>query len=373
MSLLLRILLASIICSFITHASETEIKELDDRTIYYLEKGTVTELASACAKITDINKVGARNWLNRLVTPLDIAVQSSYTINKFERIQWLLDHNATITDKALYYLIENNIHYEKKHCLAVLHYLLQHPRCPRSTYALHRAVESQNFPAVNLLLQTGTDPNATNDCNETPIKLCAEHSNSSILELLISQGARIDNYPILHAQAGNKFGYKIIKWLFKHQAIKAGTINEQHNFNGFTPLHNAAYSGYYKTGYALLAYPLINTQIKDNDGLTPFDLAKWATCLRGPDRKQVGRVLARYKQIKHLMSQPSWGNPFQFQPRSIPIQLPGEVAAIIAYHATEEIVSHIDIEEGKKVHKNKVVNLNKEFMKYKDCTVKPFK
>lgn len=86
---------------------------------------------------------------------------------------------------------------------------------------------------------------------------------------------------------------------------------------------------------------MINIEIKDNNKKTALNRAKEYNC------KKTGRVLVHYKQIKQLFSKPNWGHATNHL--AIPMQLPSEIAAMIAYHATEETVSEIEIEENKKL------------------------
>src|SRR5437660_2279327 len=57
------------------------------------------------------------------------------------------------------------------------------------TTPLHRAVFSNDVPAVQRLLQSGANPSAANRYSITPISLAAMNGNAAIVEMLLKAGA----------------------------------------------------------------------------------------------------------------------------------------------------------------------------------------
>ena len=88
-------------------------------------------------------------------------------------------------------------------------------------------------------MAAGTDVNAKDELERTPLYRAAYNGHREIIELLITKGADLD--------------------------VKDG--------NGWTPLHGAAYKGYERI-VALLIARGAHLNAKDADGDTPLDWAK---------------------------------------------------------------------------------------------------
>ena len=104
---------------------------------------------------------------------------------------------------------------------------------------LHIAVQSENYPLIELLINKGTCINARNNLEQTPLHLAIHTENHKIINLLLEQKADPN-------------------------------IQDR---NGETPMHIAAYNGDYKVIKLLLLFKA-NMFLRNNNGMFPIDYAK---------------------------------------------------------------------------------------------------
>lgn len=88
---------------------------------------------------------------------------------------------------------------------------------------LHVACERGNSDIVNLLLQSGADPNAERESKLTPLQLACFHGNAKIAELLIAHGANVNHHGWRHhntpLQVAATHGYiDVVTLLINHGA-----------------------------------------------------------------------------------------------------------------------------------------------------------
>jgi ankyrin repeat protein len=122
------------------------------------------------------------------------------------------------------------------------------------TTPLHRAVRSDDLPAVQRLLRAGANPSAANRYGITPLSLAASNGNAAIIETLLKAGADTKaNLPggqtvlMTAARTGNA---DAVKLLLAH----GGDPNASESTNGETALMWAAAENHPDAARALIAH-----------------------------------------------------------------------------------------------------------------------
>lgn len=154
--------------------------------------------------------------------------------------------------------------------------------------ALLEAVKSGNISEVKHLVSEGADVNVVEDFF-TPLYWAAENKHFSIVEVLLGNGAHIDNgdysrdrgvLDLLRKKEAEycKSSLHLAARLGKLRAVedlleKGANVNAQ-NYRKDTPLHLAVQNGHTEIVSALIKVEGIDINAKDRDGNTPLDLAR---------------------------------------------------------------------------------------------------
>ena len=113
------------------------------------------------------------------------------------------------------------------------------PTAKAPDISIHDAVREGNIEAIKQHIAAGTDVNAKNSADVTPLHEAASGGHKEIVELLIENGADVN----------------------------------AKNDDGWTPLHDAAYAGHKETVELLIAKGA-DVNAKDEDGDTPLVYAE---------------------------------------------------------------------------------------------------
>ncbi len=137
--------------------------------------------------------------------------------------------------------------------------------------ALSQAVIGQKAQVVNMLLESGADPNIPARYFRTPLYHAADRQNPDILKRLLQAGADLDfsdeerTTPLHKAvQCANKAAIPVL--------MEAKADLNAKDYRGFTPLHYAALNGNGDIVVWLLADKADHT-LKSKQGYTPVQLA----------------------------------------------------------------------------------------------------
>ena len=140
---------------------------------------------------------------------------------------------------------------------------------------LHRAARSGNHSIIDILVSQGARVSRPNGDGSTPLHVAAEHGHTSVVERLIANGASVNKRDFrgrtpLYRAAGSGH-LAVVETLLKHDAwIDARTEGGKVD-SGRTPLHAATTHGHAAVVEALLKR---NAKITiDEDGLTPLHIA----------------------------------------------------------------------------------------------------
>lgn len=105
------------------------------------------------------------------------------------------------------------------------------------------AVQNNNEPMVDLLLDAGANVNKINWVEATPLAIAAENHNASIIKKLLARGVRLDILNLINADTGETPLTTVISGMGDLDTIKAlldaGANINQVNGNGETPLEVA--------------------------------------------------------------------------------------------------------------------------------------
>ena len=143
---------------------------------------------------------------------------------------------------------------------------------PMAEPALSNAVIVGNLAEIRKIIDAGTDINAKDALDRTPLHMAAFYGQTKIIDLLVANGAEIDardhtGMTPLHAAAISG-GRQSVQLLLDRQAdIQAK------NGEGQTALHLAAATGQPKLTKFLIDRGA-DLQKKDSDGKTPLSYAK---------------------------------------------------------------------------------------------------
>lgn len=159
---------------------------------------------------------------------------------------------------------------------------------------LQTAILNGNSQLALDLLNSGTNPNELNDYLESPLHMAAIANDIELIDNLLNLGADVNahglhNCTALHHAAIHGY-YEIVQML-----LAAGANPNAVNYNGNTPLHLANLKGYdsdtrfthqsekndadyvnvnYVEVLKLLVKSGAKSDVLNNDGLTPLDIAK---------------------------------------------------------------------------------------------------
>jgi ankyrin repeat protein len=137
--------------------------------------------------------------------------------------------------------------------------------------SIHKAARDGKLEAVKQRLAIGTDVNAKDDHEWTPLHSAAFNGHKEIVKLLIAKGAEVN------AKAGN--GMTPLRYVAQegHKEIAELLISEGADVNakgddGITPLHRAV--GHKEVAELLIAKGAEVNAKAGSQGKTPLDLAK---------------------------------------------------------------------------------------------------
>lgn len=137
---------------------------------------------------------------------------------------------------------------------------------------LHRAAEQDQYQSTMALLNLGADVDSKTEFGETPLTLATFKGNIEIAQALLNAGSNkeertSDGDTALHRAAANFHNAKMVKFL-----SEAGCDTNSQNYEGWTPLHKAAWTKQPEAIQALVdggAY----VNMKDSYGRTPLHIA----------------------------------------------------------------------------------------------------
>lgn len=137
--------------------------------------------------------------------------------------------------------------------------------------ALHYAVSGDHLKAVKLLIEKGADINGHKDSPYTPLHMAARNGSEEMVDLLLSKGADVNilssSGSPLHSAAFSGNTNIILKLL-----MSGADINAVLTSFGWTPLHQAALSGWYDATEVLVEKG-IKLNIVDKRGMTALHYA----------------------------------------------------------------------------------------------------
>ncbi|HBY06068.1 MAG: hypothetical protein UV38_C0002G0175 [candidate division TM6 bacterium GW2011_GWE2_42_60] len=138
---------------------------------------------------------------------------------------------------------------------------------------LHNAAHEQKSETVKLLLERGSDVNATNEYGKTALHYGCKNNNFEIAELLIAYGANVNllctnGKTALHYSCKNK-NLKLAGLLIEHGA----NVNLK-DINGNTALHYSCKNNNFELAQ-LLIHNGANVNLKDKNGKTALKLLSY--------------------------------------------------------------------------------------------------
>ncbi len=161
--------------------------------------------------------------------------------------------------------------------------LLTSPVFADLTKDLHEAIQNGSIQKVKKLIAKGADINAKSESGWAALHLAVARSETKIVELLISKGAKLEMKDIaectpLYYVSKKEVGELLIK--------KGANIQAVCPSNGFTPLHDAVYKGHVVLVKVLLDHKAdVHAKTKDIMGMkeTPLHTMSRSTkveCLK---------------------------------------------------------------------------------------------
>lgn len=334
----------------------SDIMYVSDSFLYTIKNKSFSEFIKAL----DLNPINAlyksNNFQNCPPKPAATILEHVCTYgeddaDKFKKIQWLVKKGAFITDQT----ICNVARLRHNDDVKIMSYLLHKSGNVNVTgmrgndcyvSALHNAIfanfiHDHKIPMIELLLTSGANVNSKQSNGDTPLHYAARYcSNAGVVELLLVHGAQIDvenryNKNVLHALAANSGSAAIIKIILKRTNLPL--VNMKEFYYKDTPLHIAVKNIHNKPKdvIALLKCPHIDIEIQNSSNQTPLQIAKVF------DHKTMGRILVKFKTIKYLLSQPTWGHPENLLPN--PLNIPEKLLIHkIAYWVVKSEFAQVD-------------------------------
>ena len=140
---------------------------------------------------------------------------------------------------------------------------------------LHKAIQHGSVQDVQELILQGTDINAMNEMDESPLYLAVKLDKVSIVKILLQHGADVNcKKPTLetplHLAAGR--GLEMVEML-----ISKGAKIEAKDLHGRTPFWCAALYGQY-FNLEILYRNGANAEVQDHNGETPLMMAVMYAC-----------------------------------------------------------------------------------------------
>jgi ankyrin repeat protein len=142
---------------------------------------------------------------------------------------------------------------------------------------LHKAVNEGNIDICRTLIDLGTDVNTEDECNSV-LLVATSNNNLEIVKLLIDSGADVNlkpedgyGYTILHEALTVNASFEIVKLLIDNNADVRAKTDEDCTIIAFAAGHPD-----YKVFQLLMnTEAIIDINLPDNDGYTPFLKAVW--------------------------------------------------------------------------------------------------
>lgn len=320
------------------HSYERPLNELDliERAIKY---EPLEEIKERLSTIHDINKiVFTHPWYETKETILEALINRKGPLITI--VELVVNRGVVITDQIVCKYAERRPGDEAPDAAEVLDFLIKksekiNAHDERLKYAVHYAVTACNVPGLSVLLKAGADPNVLDKRGNTPLMFAYD---INVVNCLLAHGAdasirNLDKETVFHMVRGwkqqqGKIVKKILEQLAAQKSSHINLINAQ-AANDDTPLHYSLkehrFSNNHKTIVSFLVCPVIDEKLVNNQGLTPYELAK------KNDWKKSGKILQRYTCIKEVLSG-------RARKQTILLPFPYEIAAIIAYYDAKNVL-----------------------------------
>ncbi|BDC35211.1 hypothetical protein Noda2021_11690 [Candidatus Dependentiae bacterium Noda2021] len=335
------------------YSYERPLTELDliERAIKY---EPLEEIEERLSSIHDLNKiVFTHPWYETKETILEALINRKGPLLNI--IELMVNRGVVITDHIVCKYAERRPHDEWPDSAEVLDFLIKKSKKvnahdERLKYAVHYAVTACNVPGLSVLLKAGADPNALDNRGNTPVMFAYD---INVINCLLAHGAdvskrNLDKETVFHVVRGwdhlkGKIVKKFLEQLAAQKPSRINLINSQ-TTDGDTPLHYSVKKQKFSNNHhyaiaSLLVCPVIDEKLVNNQGLTPYELAK------KNDHKVEGRMLHRYTIIKEMLSGKA-------KKQTILLPWPYEVAAIIAYYDAKNVLKKIYEDEMEAVKRS---------------------
>ena len=160
----------------------------------------------------------------------------------------------------------------------------------RPTVSIHQAAWKGDVESIKQHWAAGTDVNAANNWNATPLHYATRSGQTAAANLLVAKGANLNAKnnegvtPLHYSASGGH-------WTIGALLIANGAKVNEKDAEGLTPLHRAARGGHWQTIDLLVANGA-EVNAKNTAGLTPLELAdeKAAEVLRGHGGKSAVKL-----------------------------------------------------------------------------------
>jgi len=146
------------------------------------------------------------------------------------------------------------------------------PTAKAADISIHEAAYTGNIEAVKQHLTAGTDVNAENLSNWTPLHYAAKEDHKEIAELLIANGADVNAKDDAGTAPLHRAAFRGHEEIAELLIAKGADVNARNNFNYWTPLHWASDWGRKEIAELLIAAGA-DVTLMDKEGKTPLDLA----------------------------------------------------------------------------------------------------
>ena len=156
--------------------------------------------------------------------------------------------------------------------------------------SIHQAAWKGDVESIEQHWAAGTDVNAANNWNATPLHYATRSGQTAAANLLVAKGANLNAKnnegvtPLHYSASGGH-------WTIGALLIANGAKVNEKDAEGLTPLHRAARGGHWQTIDLLVANGA-EVNAKNTAGLTPLELAdeKAAEVLRGHGGKSAVKL-----------------------------------------------------------------------------------